>query len=711
MSGVRGLFLIVQVSLMVCVFTVATHAQSQVGTVQITVRSTAGKPIPQVELRADNTIIAVTNDQGVATLERMAGELEVTLQRVGYKAATTKIAVATAQTTQVVVELEAQAVLEESIVVTATRSESAIEDEPLRVEVVDQSEVEEKATMTPGDIAMLLNETGGLRVQVVSPALGAANVRVQGLRGRYTQILSDGLPLYGQVGSIGILQIPPLDLRQVEVIKGVASALYGSSALGGVINLVSRRPGKESERQVLLNTTSRGGADAVVWVAEPPKNQWSYSVLGGAHFQRRSDIDEDSWADLAEYQRGVLRPRLFWENGSGNSIVLTTGITAEDRAGGSPAFPEELRTRRVDSGFIGRFVAGRKLISVRGSAMTQGHRRQFGTVVERDRQNSFFGEAAVSGVTAAHSWTLGTAIQVDNYHSEELSRFDYLYSTPAVFAQDEYRLGSKLTVSASGRLDVHNKYGTFFSPRVSALVRLPQDLTLRVSTGTGVFAPTPLTEEAEATGLTQYQAPQNLEAERAWSSSADLGWRRGGIELNATFFGSRIRNVVDITQNLAFANAPEPTRTIGTEFFARARRGEFSVILTHAFVHSTEFDVRDGVRRVVPLTPRHTAGIDLLWEKEDVGRIGLEAFYTGGQQLDDNPYRTSGIPYWVFGILLERHVGPVRVFLNAENLGDFRQTRYDSLVRPIPSFDGRRTVGAWSPLEGRVINGGIRFGF
>ena len=92
--------------------------------------------------------------------------------------------------------------------------------------------------MTPGDITMMLNETSGLRVQVTSPSLGGASVRVQGLRGRYTQILSDGLPLYGgQTGGLGLLQIPPMDLGGVEVIKGVASALYGGSALGGVVNL------------------------------------------------------------------------------------------------------------------------------------------------------------------------------------------------------------------------------------------------------------------------------------------------------------------------------------------------------------------------------------------------------------------------------------------------------------------------------------------
>ena len=147
--------------------------------------------------------------------------MEVRVERYGFKPRTTEAVVVETGTTRVVVDIEAVAVLKEEITVTATRTETRIEDEPLRVEVLNQEEVEEKALMTPGDIAMLLNETSGLRVQVTSPSLGAANVRVQGLRGRYAQLLSDALPLYGgQTGSIGLLQIPPLDLGQVEIIQG-----------------------------------------------------------------------------------------------------------------------------------------------------------------------------------------------------------------------------------------------------------------------------------------------------------------------------------------------------------------------------------------------------------------------------------------------------------------------------------------------------------
>ena len=165
---------------------------------------------------------------------------------------------------QVIVELTAPPeVAEEVVVVATTRTGRRLDDQPTRVEVLGREEIEEKMLMTPGDIVMMLNEMGGLRVQATSPSIGAASVRVQGMKGRYTRFLSDGLPLYGQqVGGLGLLQIPPMDLGQVEVIKGTASALYGAGAMGGVVNLLSRRPGRAAATDALVNLSSLGGADA-----------------------------------------------------------------------------------------------------------------------------------------------------------------------------------------------------------------------------------------------------------------------------------------------------------------------------------------------------------------------------------------------------------------------------------------------------------------
>ena len=205
-----------------------------------------------------------TDSSGMALFRLSAGTWAVTVSRLGFRTASIEVVVAAVTDSTVVVILEEASEEIESVIVSATRGERRIEDEPLRVEVLSGEEVEEKLLMTPGDITMMLNETSGLRVQTTSPSLGGAAVRVQGLKGRYTQILADGLPLYGgQAGGLGLLQIPPMDLGGVEIIKGVASALYGGSALGGVINLLSRRPHDAPIRELLVNQTTLGGTDIV----------------------------------------------------------------------------------------------------------------------------------------------------------------------------------------------------------------------------------------------------------------------------------------------------------------------------------------------------------------------------------------------------------------------------------------------------------------
>ena len=131
----------------------------------------------------------------------------------------------------VTIELEKLPTVQETVTVSATRTDRGLEDQPMRVEVLDAEEIDEKLMMTPGDVVMMLNEMGGMRVQATSPSLGAASVRIQGMRGRYTRFLSDGLPLFGEQVSLGLMQIPPLDLGRAEVIKGVASSLYGAGAM------------------------------------------------------------------------------------------------------------------------------------------------------------------------------------------------------------------------------------------------------------------------------------------------------------------------------------------------------------------------------------------------------------------------------------------------------------------------------------------------
>src|SRR5579864_7044853 len=310
----------------------AAAAFAQTAAVRIEVRGDA-RPVPDAEVVINGTT-RKTDAEGVVLATLPQGHVDIVVVKEGFAPASVSVELQANQP-PVIIELNRSATVEEHVSVSATRTDRGLEDQPLRVEVLDHEEVDEKIMMTPGDIVMMLNEMGGMRVQATSPSPGAASVRIQGMRGRYTRFLSDGLPLFGEQVSLGLMQIPPLDLGRVEVIKGVASSLYGAGAMSGVVNLVSKRPGTTPERQVLVNATSRGGTDAGLWYSTPLNEQWGMTLLASANGQQRTDVDGDGWADLPKYARGVVRPRVFWDNHQGRTFFATAGGTWEDRTGGS----------------------------------------------------------------------------------------------------------------------------------------------------------------------------------------------------------------------------------------------------------------------------------------------------------------------------------------------------------------------------------------
>ena len=685
----------------------------------------------RVEVLADGDPIAgatvvvagvtqITKADGVAVVPAEAGLVQVTVVHEGFMPVTVPVTSVENVERVVRVELEPELMIEEEVtVVASTRTGRRIEDQPMRVEALDREEIEEKMLMTPGDIVMMLNEMGGMRVQTTSPSLGAASVRIQGMRGRYTRFLTDGLPLYGsQPGGMGLLQIPPMDLGQVEVIKGVASAFHGTGAMGGVVNLLSRRPSDESEREVLFNRSTRGATDGVLWLSTPLSETWGMTLLGSVHRQDLTDVDGDGWADMAHFDRGVVRPRFFWDDGQGRSFFLTAGGTRESRTGGTvvnrvlPAtgtpYREALDTSRHDVGVLWQTLAGQSVVTARAALVQQWHDHTFGEVLQRDRRATGFAELAVRRTSGPHTWVAGAAVERDAYHPTDLPRFGYAFTTPGLFVQDDVDVRSWLALSMSGRLDRHSEYGWFFSPRVSALLR-SGDWSTRLSAGTGFFGPTPLTEETEAAGLTRLTVNGPLRAEQGRSVSIDLTRAQGPAAYTATFFGSRIVDPVHVDRSTyTLRNLDHPITNVGMELLGTFRQPPFALTASYTYVRSRER--ASGVIADVAQTPRHSLGFVAMAENEE-GRIGFELYYTGRQRLEANPYRDISEPYTVAGVLIERRVGPLRLFVNLENLTDVRQQRWDPVLRPNRAIDGRWTVDAWAPLDGRVINGGARVQF
>lgn len=696
---------------------------SRSDSLQLTVRvRTGGGPLAEARVTV-GAARTMTNAVGVARLRLPAGRVALHVARIGYTPDSLWLTLQPGRDTSVVVDLEESITNLASIVVTSTRGASRIEEAPTRVEVLAGEDVAEKTEMRPSDATGFLSEMGGVRIQRTAASTGAAGVRLQGLRPRYTLMLSDGLPLVGSGSGLDILQLPPVDLRQVEVIKGPATALYGLAALGGTINLISKRPNADRpERDLLVQQSSQRGTNAFGWYSQALSSTWGITAMGGAHTQSRRDRDADGWAEMPGFTRVEARPRLFYDSKHGSSLLVTVGGMHEDRDAGfmpgrlapdGTAYTEAYGTTRGDVGAIGHTLLGGTLLQLRATVSRETQEKRFGLAAERTQRDARFLEASLNRTVHGHDLLIGAAGQRDENHVREAPGLDYAWNTWSAFAQDVWRVAPRLAVTGSARADDHSRYGTLVSPRLSALYTIRQGLTARANYSSGRSAPSPYVEATQAVGVRRVVGFAGLRPERARYASADLTGTAGPFELSLSAFDTRITDAVESegTQGaIVVRNADAPVTARGAEAFATYNVQNFFATALYTFTDGHESVFGSTAVRETPYFPRHTAGLDLTWENAESGTwIALEGFYSGAQQTEDDPFIGRTKPYTVVGLLVAQQFGGIRVFLSAENLTDVRQTDVARIVLPSRATDGRWTTAPWGQLEGRVISLGVRW--
>lgn len=699
----------------------ALHAQSPAtGVVHVTVFEDMGM-VGGLRVSAAGRS-TITDSLGIARLTLPVGQHTITVRGIGYRPAQASVDVLADSTTSLAIAITMAGMMMGEVRVTATRIERLAGETPTHVEVVEEMEVDENTLMAPGGVTMLLNETPGLRVLAASPALGTGSVRILGLPGQYTSLLADGLPLYGATTSaLGPLDVSPVDLQRVEIIKGAASALYGSQALGGVINLVSKAAGSRNE--ILVNRRTMSVTDAATWLSREV-GPFGVSLLASGTTQEAMDIDRDGWLDQSRARRWAVRPRYTWDNERGHSLFLTAGYGYDGRAGGTapgavaPAgspFRQALTSRRAD-------IGGRTVVAVRDSGNVaarfalSGNRRsrEFGLRPEElERNATGFLEITTSLTARGAAATLGTALQVEHFRNNANSSYDHRWTTPSAFATTERAVGP-LTLSVSARSDFHPAAGTQFTERIALLAKPGEGWSVRASAGTAFSAPTAAIEETEEIGLRALRTGPSLRPERSTGFMTDINGRVAGADLLITAYHSRIRNPValaeigDGTTDGVLRNASGPTNVSGVEGAAIWRFDGGKFLGTYGYSIGSRHDATTGLREPAPLLPRHRVGGDLMFEKPGAYRGGIEGTWYGRQHLEDNPYRTASTPYFYMMAIYMRQWGPVEAVLNLENLLDVRMTDTQRLVRPAPATGGRWTTDVWAPVEGFMANTAIR---
>jgi iron complex outermembrane receptor protein len=654
------------------------------------------------------------------------GTYEITISYVGYETITLTRAfpLPASQQNETFKLHHAHGELEE-IVVNSTRSSRTIEDSPTRVEFIAGEELSEKGNMKPGDIRMLLNESTGIQTQQTSATSYNSSIRIQGLDGKYTQLLRDGLPLYsGFSGGLSLMQIAPLDLKQVEVIKGASSTLYGGGAIAGLVNLITKTPEDEQELSVMLNGTSALGLDASAFYSE------KYGRIGTTVFTSYNKATAYDPADIGltaipEFDRFTLNPKLFIYLDN-TTINAGLNLVTEDRLGGSTDYIENDTgnnqyfernlTDRISTQFqLGHVFSEAIVFTLKNSISYYDRSVEIPNYDFAGTQFSTFSEANLSIITDQTEWIAGLNLWTDSFDQTEGANgtpLDFNNSTAGAFVQNTTPLNARWTVETGFRLDYQNEYGVFPLPRLSLMFEPSEQLTLRLGGGLGYKIPTVFSEDAERRQFQNIQPLDTdaLDAERSVGGNLDINYRlpiteKLSLSTNVLTFYTRINDPLVLTASGSEFEFTQPdgfVDTKGVEVNMKWSYGDLKLFV--GYTHANVDQHYNGTVSEYPLVAEHRLNNVLMYEKHGNFWIGLEAYYFSPQTLGDG---SRGDAYWITGLMTEKRLNEhFSVFLNFENFLDTRQTAFDTIYTGSLTDPDFRDI--YAPVDGFVINGGVK---
>ncbi|GBD91517.1 colicin I receptor precursor [bacterium BMS3Abin04] len=665
-----------------------------------------------------------TDENGFAEIKSIPnGKYTLTVSYIGYKTETLELKFPRKnQSETITVLLKPEGVKSEEVIVTSTRTNGVVEDSPVKVEVLGQDEVNEEIAIRPGNISKLLSETSGVIVQQTSGVSGVVSFRLEGLPGAYTQLLKDGLPLLNQFSSgLTLLQIPPLDLQQVEVVKGASSIFYGDGAVGGFVNIVTRKPANKHEFDLVVNQTHKKGTDISSFYSNK-YGKFGFTMLASLSRQSPVDVDGDGFTDIPKFRQITINPKLFWD--ISNTANIEFGINAffGDRSGGDISAiengPDSLHS------YIERNKSNRfNTILNFNKSFSNGSELKFKNNIyyyNRDisisnnnfsgRQIYSFNELSYLTEVGNHKAVFGADFIADNFRepADVSNPYSYNRTTFGFFAQDDWQLTSRLILQPGLRIDYNNIYNSALLPHLSMMYKISNSLNVRISGGSAYLTPS-IFNYSDSRDLVKHNISfsKNVSMSKANSLNLDFGYKliidEFVLKLNQAFFYTNIKNAVipnylaseSIPLLINNSNSSLVTKGFDTNFYVALDELELFADYSYADVNKTV----NGITAPLELTPKNKLNLTLTYEEEGEWRTGLEAFYTGKQYLEDETYSSS---YWLLGAMFDKMFKNFSVILNVENILDERQSKYENIV--LPPYSNPTFSPLYMPIDGIVAN-------
>ncbi|MEI6947926.1 TonB-dependent receptor [Paraflavisolibacter sp. H34] len=547
-------------SLLLLPFVAAAQTRTVTGTVKDAANN---EPVADCSIVLENGGGTRTGKNGTFSLTLPPGATRLLASHTGYHTDTLLLK---AQGSAYTVFLEPSTNNLDEVVVSGTMKAVTRLSSPIPVEVYSPQFFRKNPAPA---LFEALNMVTGVQPQINCNVCNTGDIHINGLEGPYTMILIDGMPIVSSLATVyGLHGIPQSIIKRVEVVKGPASTLYGSEAVAGLVNVMTKDPSDAHKLSVDLMATSIGELNTDI------STRWSAgkkasALLGVNHFHywTPQDINHDNFTDVTQQQRLSLFNKWSFERKAGRKASLAARYVTENRWGGElqwnkswrgsdSIYGESISTDRLE--VIGTYdLPLREKIRLDYSYNFHHQDSYYGTTKYDALQHTAFTQLVWDGRLGSSSLLAGIPLRYIWYDDNSIATADSTAKKnkpsatwlPGIFVQNEVTFGSGLTVLTGLRYDYNSIHGGIVTPRLSFKYALHPRHTLRLTGGSGYRVVNLFTEDhAALSGAREVVVEEQLKPEQSWNVNANYnGWWKGDratLSLDASLFYTYFTNQI-----------------------------------------------------------------------------------------------------------------------------------------------------------------------
>ena len=508
-------------------------------------------PIPFANVLLKGTIVGTASDEnGNFSLKNLtAGDYTVLVSALGYQTYSKKITLKEQETKNIRITLNASSEQLEETVVTGTLKAVKRLDSPVPVEVYSPTFLKKNPT---ANIFEALQNVNGVRPQINCSVCNTGDIHINGLEGPYTLVLIDGMPIVSGLGTVyGLSGIPNSLIEQVEIVKGPASSLYGSEAVGGLINIITKKA--QDAPVFFTDVFATGWGEYNLDLGTKFKlGKKADALLGINYFNYNNPIDNnnDNFTDLTIQKRVSLFQKWNFKRKGNRLFSLAGRYFYEDRwggelqwtpefRGGTDIYGENIQTKRWE--VLGKYQIPIEEKVLFSFSYNDHHQDSFyGDTPYLADQRIGFAQLTWDKTLAKHDLLFGVSARY-NYYDDNTpatantrgNKADEIV-IPSVFLQDEIKFNKKHSLLLGARYDYDARHGAIFTPRTAYKWKIADHGILRLNAGTGFRVVNLFTEEhAALTGARDVVVTTDLKPEQSYN--ANLNYLQKFYLDNGTF--------------------------------------------------------------------------------------------------------------------------------------------------------------------------------